>query len=142
MSEVLVLGFPKVFFLIFLILLHAVTFLASSAVVRAAFCGASCVVLEFPWGGVGSRFASSSPILASPHLVDPPFFELGVECLFFEAVLKRKPYFCQGTVCLGPLRFWVAAPSGPCYCGQQSFGLSAIVIKIQGQGCHRLVKRA
>ena len=85
----LALGFQKLLFLFLLLLFHAVTLLASSAVVCAAFCGASCVVLDLGWGGVGSRFASSSPVSASPHLEDPPFVEIGVDCLFFEDVLNE-----------------------------------------------------
>ena len=77
-----------------MLLLHAITLLAFSAVVCAASCGASCVVLDLPWGGVGSRFASSSYALASPHLEDPPFVELGVECLFSEDVLDEITTFC------------------------------------------------
>ena len=92
-SEVLVLGIQKLLFLIFLLLFHAVTLLASSAVVCAAFCDASCVVLDLAWGGVGSQFGSSSPVSSSPHFEDPPFVDIGVDCLFFEDVLNEITIF-------------------------------------------------
>ena len=89
----LVLGSHKLLFLVFLLLFHVVTLLASSAVVCAAFCGASCVVFDLVWGGVGIQFASSSPVSASPHLEDPPFVDIGVDCLFFADILNEITIF-------------------------------------------------
>ena len=81
-------NFPNLF-----VVLSHFTLLKSCDVVRAASGGASGVGLGLRQGGDGGRIASFRPPLSPRHFVDPPFFGLSVECVFFEDVLNEITTF-------------------------------------------------